>query len=229
VTCDGPVSAVASSARACCSPDAGFSFGHLRARRVDGGFLRLGGGRRRLELLLRHLVLRQQTAQPFDVARRLGGVRLRLAQPRLRGRQPRARRLDLLFRGGDTTLGLRDAAARRRDVAGGGGRRNRDVALRSDRRGLRVGELRARLVDRHLVVARIELDQRRAGLDDLIVVDRDARHRAADARRDLRDERIHLRIVGRLAARGEPQPDADAGEREEDRADPQKDARLLHE
>ena len=70
------------------------------------------------------------------------------------------------------------------------------------------------LSTRDLVVARIELDEHRAGFDQLVVVDGDLRDGAADARRDLRHMRIDLRIVGRLAAGGQPEPDADADDRE---------------
>ena len=129
---------------------------------------------------------------------------------------------------GDAALRLRDAAARGGDVAGRRGRRDRHVALRGERRGFGVGELGARLVDRHLVVARIELDEHRAGFDELVVVDGDARDGAADARRDLRDVRVHLRIVGRLAAGGQPEPDADADDDDEhEDAGADAEARLL--
>jgi len=81
-------------------------------------------------------------------------------------------------------------------LAGGGRGGDGDGVLRGDRRGLRIGELGPGLVHGHLVVARIELDEHRAGLDNLVVVDGDLRHRAPDARRNLCDARVHLRIVG---------------------------------
>ena len=92
LTCCGPVCAVCSSACACCSParactelalgdaDAGLGFGDLRPRRIGRGFLRVGGRDRRVELLLRDFVLREQAAQPLDVARGLGRVGLGFAQ-----------------------------------------------------------------------------------------------------------------------------------------------------
>jgi len=58
-----------------------------------------------------------------------------------------------------------------------------------------VGEIGARFLDAHLVVARIDFDQRRAGIDQLVVHHAHAQHRPADARRNRRHVRIHLRIV----------------------------------
>ena len=49
------------------------------------------------------------------------------------------------------------------------------LLARDQRRGFGVGELGARLVDRDLVVARIDLDEHRAGFDQLVVLDRRAR------------------------------------------------------
>ena len=60
------------------------------------------------------------------------------------------------------------------------------------------------------IVARIELHEHGARLDPLVVVDGNLRDGAADARRDLCDRRIHLRIVGRFAPGGQPEPHADA-------------------
>ena len=160
----------ASSARACSlagarlrqpalgDPDAGFGLGDLRPRRVDGGALRLGGRDGRVELLLRDLVLGEQALQPLDVARGLGRVGFRLAQPRLRrderalapprspcsapatplcacSRRPRA--VDTLLAAVVEVIGT--------------------LLCGRDRARLGVGELGARAVDRDLVVARIDL------------------------------------------------------------------------
>jgi hypothetical protein len=115
-------------------------------------------------------------------------------------------------------LRLGDAAAGAADVADRRGRRDRHGALRGQGASFGVRELRARLVDRHLVIARIELDEDVPGFDELVVVDGDARDGAADARRDLRDARIQLRIVGRLAAGGEVEPAAAGGDDEDEDA-----------
>ena len=152
-----------------------------------------------------------------------------LAQTRLRGDETRACRLDFLFRRRHAALRLRDAAACRRHVAGGGRRGDRDRALRRHGVRFRVGELGARLVDGDLIVARVELDQQRARFDELVVVDGDRRHGAADARGDLRDVRVHLRIVRAFAAGGGPGPDAGAEDEEQHGADDQANARLLDE
>jgi hypothetical protein len=60
-----------------------------------------------------------------------------------------------------------------------------------------------------------------------IVVDRDLGDRAADPRRDLRHARVDLRVVGRLAARGGPEPDAGAGGQHDDDQDDDANATLL--
>src|SRR5260370_497257 len=65
--------------------DAGFGLGNLRPRGVGGGALGVGGGGRRVELLLRHFVLREQTAETLHIARGLRRVRFRLAKLRLCG------------------------------------------------------------------------------------------------------------------------------------------------
>ena len=54
--------------------NARFRFDHLRARRFDRRLLRVGGGARRVELHLRHFVLRQQSAVALDVLGRLRRV-----------------------------------------------------------------------------------------------------------------------------------------------------------
>ncbi len=87
-----------------------------------------------------------------------------------------------------------------------------------------IGQLGARLVDRHLIVAGIELDQHGSGIDELVVFDCHPCDRAAYPRGDLRDVRVHLRIVGRDAAGGEEQPETDTREREDHHPDPQTDA-----
>jgi len=75
-----------------------------------------------------------------------------------------------------------------------------------------VGELRGGLLHGDLEVTWVDLDECGAGLDLLVVFDRHTLHRAADARGDLHHVRLDLRIVGRLLAAGQPQPDTDADE-----------------
>ena len=203
--------------------NAGFGFDHLRPRRVGGRLRAIRRGDRAVELLLRDLVLREQAAKPLDVARRLDSVGLRFADAGLRRHHSRSCGLDLFLGGGGRGLRLRDAAAGGGHAARRGRRGDRHVAACSDRVGFGIGELRLGFFHGDLVVARVELDQHRAGLDPLVVVHGDLRDRAADARRNLGDPRVDLRIVGRLAAGGQPQPRAhpddghdDSGDRESD-------------
>ena len=159
---------------------------------------------------------RSRSTSRADFAR----VRLGFALARLRGR-PAARAPRRSPFAAPSTHALR---LRRRapcavvDVARRRGRGDRHAASARRRRWPRRRRARrGRLIDRHLIVARIELHEHRAGFDALVVFDRHAQHRAADARRDLRHVRIHLRIVGRLASGGDDQPDDDADDREQRR------------
>jgi hypothetical protein len=61
-----------------------------------------------------------------------------------------------------------------------------------------------------LVIARINMYERGAGLHRLVVVDRHGENRTAHPRGDLDHVRLGLGIVGRLLTAGQPQPDADA-------------------
>ena len=231
-TCDGPVCAVAMSARACSSPARdcasllsatrmpASASSDLRPRRVDGGLLRL----RRGAGVASNICCETSSLASRPRSRSTSRADLVALASASRSRAcaltSRARAASISFSAAATPLcAWVDAAARGRHVAGGGRRGDRDVALRRHGGGFGVGQLGARLVDRDLVVARIELDQHRAGLDQLVVVDRDLGHRAADARGNLRHVRINLRIVGRFAARRGPRPQARAESEQDDDAD----------
>ena len=138
--------------------------------------------------------------EPLDVAR--GPWRRWLPASRCRAcavASRALRRLDRLFGLADAAVAPADAALGRRHVAGRGRRRDRHAARGRHARPLRRRPARrAARVERDLVIARIDLDQHGAGLDLLVVDDRDAQHRAAHARRHRRHVRIDLRIVGRL-------------------------------
>ena len=182
--------------------DAGFALRRSALRAVvDGGVLRVGRRDGRVELLLRDFVLGQQAAQPFDVARGARGVGLGLAQTR--PAPPPAAPAPLRRPASGFVMALSrliQRALRRAHVARRRRRRDRHVALRRDRRGLGVGQLRARLVDRDLVVARIDLHEHRARLDRLVVGDR--RPAAPSRRRAPRSASHARRPAHRRSTRG---------------------------
>ncbi len=209
--------------------DAGLRLRDLGLRGFDGGALHIGRGHRRVELLLRHLVLGEQAAQPLDVAGGFRGVRFDLTHPGSRRDQPRPRLLELLLCLVDGGLGLFDRPLSRRQGARGRRRRDGHGALCGLRRGLRIGKLRASLGDRDLVVARIELDEHGACFDVLVVGHGQLEHDAADARRDRRDVRVDLGIVGRLAGGRQIQPGDHADDREDKNAGDDAESRLAGE
>jgi hypothetical protein len=118
-----------------------------------------------------------------------------------------ARVLHLVARGGDL-----------RDVAGRGDGHVRVLGLEL---GARLRQLRLGAVERHLVIARIDFDQHRAGTDGVVVVDQYLDNRARHPRGDLRDVPVDLRIVGRFvppAVQPEghhPDEDHDRGNRDQ--------------
>jgi hypothetical protein len=178
----------------------------LRLRRIGRRAGRVGRRHRRVELLLRDLVLLHQSFQPLDVARGLGRGRFLLARPRLRRHEVGLRHLDLAVRAGHRGFRLLHAAGRGVDAGPRLDLRDRHVGAGGRRVGLRVGEFRLRLLDRHFVVARIDLYQHGAGADGVVVVDVHLQHRPADTGRDLRDPAVDLRVVGRfVAARAQPE------------------------
>ncbi len=151
---------------------------------LGGGFLRLGGGQRRVGLapvgdgLIVRLVRRPprlgQLRRPRRVRPGEGLLRLRLHD----------RRLSCL----DHRL-LLGHLARRRQHRGGG-----------------FGGGRPGLIQPRLPVGRVEQDQRIAGMDGLVVGDGDADHVALDARSEHGDVALYIGVVGGLdvAALGEP-------------------------
>ena len=191
-------------------PNTQLGFLDLRLRRFGRGSVRRGSRHRCVVLLLRDLVLRQQWLQPLDVLRRLRRIRRSLTLPRLRRHQTRASNLDALL--GLEIRGLRplDTTACRHLVARGRRRCDRNADARSGGGRFSVCKLRARPIERDLVVARVDLDEHGTHLDFLIRLDGHTQHSPANTRRDRRDMRIHLRIVGGLAPRGDPPPDSRA-------------------
>jgi hypothetical protein len=78
--------------------------------------------------------------------------------------------------------------------------RQRNAGCRGCGVGLRIRELGAGAIQRHLVVAPIELGEHVASFHRLILEHVHLDHGSADARRHLRDVPVDLRIVGRFAA-----------------------------
>ncbi len=139
------------------------------------------------------------------------------------------RSLDFLLRGVGGALSLVHRVLRRRHVARRGGGGDRRVALRGRRHAFGVRQLGARFLHRDLVVARIDLDQHRSRFDRLVVREGDVQNRARDLRGDLGHARINLRIVGRLAAASEPEPQAGCQGHQEHRAGDCQDPSRAHE
>jgi hypothetical protein len=84
----------------------------------------------------------------------------------------------------------------------------------------------ARAIDGDLVVARIDLNEEGTAVHPIVVVDGHLDHGAADARRDLRNVPIDLRIVGRLVP-ARQQPD-DGGNDDEHGDGGRNDPRTTH-
>ena len=148
--------------------------------------------------------------QTLDVACGFHRGRFLLALTRLRGDQVRVGHRDFVLGDGHRRVCRLDAARRGRDAGAGLDARDRHAALRRAGRRRRVRQFRARAIDRHLVVARIDLHQHGAAADRQVVVHMNGNHGAAHARGDLRNLSVHLRIVGGLpAVRAPPHDRAD--------------------
>ena len=190
--------------------DAGFGFGHLRLRGVG----RRASALRRPRPSCRTAAARFRPSPAGRAAVRRRGRPWRRWPP-LPARRAcavvsRARAASSSFCAWSTRPArLFHRPLRRADVARRRGRRNRHAALRGGRRRLGVGQLGARLVDRHLVVARIELDEHGAGFDRLVVVDvhpqhgarRRATRSASPARRPAHRRSIRVRRSARTRRR----------------------------
>ena len=162
------------------------AFSHRRLGRLQGSVGGLGGDDDRVVLLLGDLVLCDQRLQTHEVL--VGLLRLGLGIL-----PPGPRRAQAGARGADVALGAGDLAG-----GGGGGDGHRGPGGLG--RSLRFGEIGPSVVDRELVVARIELDHDRARFDELVVGDLDRLHRAADAGGHGDDVAVDLGVVGGLAA-----------------------------
>ena len=133
-------------------------------------------------------------------------------------------------------LGRRHAALGAVDSALGGGdiarclrRHDRNIAGRGDGGRLRVGDVRLGLVQRHLIVARIDLDEHGTLIDLLIVDDQDPYDAPADTRGNGCHVCVHLGVVGRFTAGRNPEPGGDADHGKNDDADANADARSARE
>ena len=188
----------------------------LRQRRSlglgDGGLRGRGGGHGSVVLLLGDHVLLDQRGVAIDVRLRLERVGLGLGDARVGG-------LHLLLR-------LRNHIGCPLHIAGGGADHGADRDLRDGHidRGLgvlclRAGQVGLRLVERDLVVGGVDLGQQLAGLHGLVVVHGDLHHLARDARADLVEVAVHLRVVGVFDEGGAPVEEGRAQHEQQHNAD----------
>ena len=179
-----------------------FGFEHLRVR---GG----GGGYRGIVLLAADDILFNQRCIALDVLGRLDGIRLGL--------------IDASGGGGGLLLGLGDGGAGRDHVGAGrahlgGGRHvgDRHVDVRGLVLGLCGGERGLRLFERDLVVLRVEFDEQLTGLYLGVLLHVHRGDRAGDARADLVNIAIHLRVVRVFGEGGAPVPEDGAEDEQQD-------------
>ena len=192
----------------CCRERLGLGLG-------DGGLRGRGCGHGSVVLLLGDHVLLDQRGVAINVRLRLERVGLGLGDARVGG-------LHLLLR-------LRNHIGCPLHIAGGGADHGADRDLRDghiDRGlgvlGLRAGQVGLRLIERDLVIGGVDLGQQLARLHGLVVVHGDLHHLARNARADLVEVAVHLRVVGVFDECGAPeeegraendqQHDADDGE-----------------
>ena len=172
-----------------------------RLRRLQRRLRLLLGRDHEVVLLVRHFVLRDERLEARLVLRRARQVRFRLALSRLRRRQARLRRLDVARRQVDTGLRVLPLRLRAGQLRARHRRVDGDARARRLRRRARFGQVGFRPGERHLQVARIDLDEHVALLHFLVVSHQDPLDRAADLRGDRRDVPVDLRVVGRLPTR----------------------------
>ncbi len=176
---------------------------HLGLGLGDGGLRGHGCGHRSVVLLLGDHVLLHQRGVAIDVRLRLERVGLGLGDACVGG-------LHLFLR-------LRNHIGCPLHVAGGGADHGADRDLRDGDvnrglgvLGLRAGQVGLRLIERDLVVGGIDLGQQLARLHGLVVVHGDLHHLARNARADLVQVAVHLRVVGVFDEGGAPEEEGRA-------------------
>ena len=158
-----------------------------------------------------HVGMRLERSAVDQRALRLG-LALRRVERRARGGDAIDRVLQLLAR--DRARGL-DRAAAGEILLGLGELRppHRNAGVEAGAGGLevahaahRLGELRFGLIERHLGIGLVELDQHLAGLDVIGVVRADGEHGSRDLRRHLHEVAADVRVVRRLVVAPDDQP-----------------------
>ena len=176
----------------------------------DSSGARPGRGDRLVILLVRNFLLVHQLFVAPDVVLRLDVIGDGLLQLG-------SRRLELLARHGNSGASALHFRLRRRQLAAGIDRRDRNVHLHGFGRGLGILIGGPGLRHRHLVVLGINLDQRRARLHKLIVVDQKLDDVSGDTRADGVQVAINLRVVGGLVA-AQVAPEKEAGHQQHNSA-----------
>ena len=172
--------------------------GHLLGRGGGGGMrgrhgsaARFGRGDRLIELLLGYFLLVDQLLVSNQIVLRFDVVGLRLGHLGLGGFQ-------LVFGNGDSGAGIFHVRFGNRDLAGGIDRGNRNVDVQSLSAGFGIGQLRFGLIQRNLIILRIDFGEHRSGFHFLVVVHVDANHITGNARAERHQVSIHLGVVGRF-------------------------------
>ena len=168
-------------------------------RRGGGGGMRGCHGsaarfRRRyrlIVLLLRYFLLVDQLFVANQIVLGFHVVGLRLGHLGFGGFQ-------LVFGHGDSGAGIFHVRFGNGDLAGRIDRGNRNVDVQSLSAGFGVGQLCFGLIQRNLIILRIDFGEHRSGFHFLVVVHVDVNHVTGNARAERHQVSIHLRVVGRF-------------------------------
>ena len=191
-------------------PYALFGLAHLGLGQVDLRAIAPGGGDRQIVLLLRDLFLSHQGLHAVQVARGPHVVGLGYPDSRLRRTQPVARGVHLVLRGGHGSAGFSDTGLGPGKLAGRGSGNDRYLCLVDVQGGLHFRQVRARAIQGHLVVLRVDLHQHRPGIHVLVVLYHNLERRSPHACAHRVQVAIDLRVVRRFVDRREAQI-SDAG------------------
>ncbi len=167
---------------------------------------RIGGSHRGVELLLADNVLLDEGLIAFKVGLGLDVVGLRLDDAGLRGQKLLACLLDGGMRAAEAGIG-------RTQIAAGVDCCDGHIHVGCGGVGLSAGKRGLSIFHRNLIIRRIEFGNHVSGLDDLILLDIDLENLAGDARADLNQMAVDLRVIGVFAISGAP-PNAQSNQRE---------------